>query len=650
MKTELEEYNVHPFEAGPVINIVTGQEIESKIVEGLINAPEKGNQQYKQIVDERIVSGRTSFFSPIKRNNITRGTETKKKSSKKIDVIIEEKKALGFIVSMCESKEQAFSHPITYYPLNIANPNGSLYNSDKSSYRNYLIGNSIDVRGNVGATWIIDAGYAIRQVKVQDRYKEYFENLLDWMLPEEEFQPLTLIIAVDDYRTESTKDDERRRRRDGKEEGRRVHVTGLDQKMPSNSIKWSEFLTNGDNKNDLMSMFEEYLKTECAIGKCRGLPIVFCARAEVYTVGSDDSRLPCNHEEADTKLPLFAHLANNNVVAVATDCDVLVLLISLYAKKQPSFQWHMKYEKNKFANIADICKRLGPSTSKLLHQFHAITGCDTTSFFFSKGKINPFKRVLQSGSIRLLESLGSTAEIKEDTIKDCMEFIRTVVFNGTPEETFLDTRIRTYVDQPSASNTTRTIPPDFDSCKQHVLRTHHRAYIWNHCDEYVIPEIDARVNGWRREIVSPSLVYRLAISSYRKKKKKKDGYAADEDEFVEIPHVRKKKLKTKESDGRGRKFRRMINEEDDGDNSASSITFGVPVELFQLRSDDEDEDELVTQNSAEPVEAVERRSGEEGEDEMGMTCDDAADNSDEWERFSEFDEDVTSDSSDSDWI
>ena len=94
----------------------------------------------------------------------------------------------------------------------------------------------------------------------------------------------------------------------------------------------------------------------------------------------------------------------------------------------------------------------------------------------------------------------------------------------------------------------------------------------------------------------------------------------------------------------------MINEEDDGDNSASSITFAVPVELFQLRSDDEDEDELVTQNSAEPVEAVEPRSGEEGEDEMGMTCDDDADNSDEWERFSEFDEDVTSDSSDSDWI
>ena len=47
---------------------------------------------------------------------------------------------------------------------------------------------------------------------------------------------------------------------------------------------------------------------------------------------------------------------------------------------------------------------------------------------------------------------------------------------------------------------------------------------------------------------------------------------------------------------------------------------------------------------------IEPRSGEEGEDEMGMTCDDAADNSDEWERFSEFDEDVTSDSSDSDWI
>ena len=158
------------------------------------------------------------------------------------------------------------------------------------------------------------------------------------MLPEEIFQPSYLVIAIDEYRSKSTKDDERRGRREGKDEGKRVHVTGLDQKMPPNLTKWSEFLTNGENKNDLMSMFKEFLKTDKAIRKCRGLSIIFCARNEVYTVGSNDPGISCNHEEADTKLPLLASVANNNVVEVATDCDNLVLLISFCASKEPSYQ------------------------------------------------------------------------------------------------------------------------------------------------------------------------------------------------------------------------------------------------------------------------------------------------------------------------
>ena len=130
-----------------------------------------------------------------------------------------------------------------------------------------------------------------------------------------------------------------------------------------------------------------------------------------------------------------------------------------------------------------------------------------------------------------------------------MEFIRTIVFSGTPEETYLDTRLRIYVDQPSASKTTRTIPPDFDSCKQHILRVHHRAYIWSHCDGYMIPEINTCINGWRSDGKALYPVWFVGLqyphTEKKTKKKKKDGYAADEDEFVEAANARKKKLKTK---------------------------------------------------------------------------------------------------------
>ena len=55
--------------------------------------------------------------------------------------------------------------------------------------------------------------------------------------------------------------------------------------MPADSVKWSDFLTNGENKNDLMLLFQEFLKTN-AINKCDCLSVIICCRTGVYEVGS----------------------------------------------------------------------------------------------------------------------------------------------------------------------------------------------------------------------------------------------------------------------------------------------------------------------------------------------------------------------------
>ena len=68
--------------------------------------------------------------------------ELKDENPKVLDILIEEKRAFGVMVSKCASKEEAFSFPMTSLPLSIANPNGSLYSSDKSKFRNVLIGDS----------------------------------------------------------------------------------------------------------------------------------------------------------------------------------------------------------------------------------------------------------------------------------------------------------------------------------------------------------------------------------------------------------------------------------------------------------------------------------------------------------------------------
>ena len=74
------------------------------------------------------------------------------------------------------------------------------------------------------------------KVKPRDTYREYFNDLLGWMIPAKSYSAKKLVMAV-----------ERKERRGGKEEGKRIHVTGFDQKMPAGVQKWQEFLSNGEN-------------------------------------------------------------------------------------------------------------------------------------------------------------------------------------------------------------------------------------------------------------------------------------------------------------------------------------------------------------------------------------------------------------------
>ena len=85
-----------------------------------------------------------------------------------------------------------------------------------------------------------------------------------------------------------------------------------------------------------------------------------------------------------------------------------------------------------------------PVICKYLPQLHAITGCDTTSYFYRAGTINPLKRVLKSSDcLQLLAGLGK--ELFDDEFQlDAMKFIKTILYCGTDEEDYVSTRVRLY--------------------------------------------------------------------------------------------------------------------------------------------------------------------------------------------------------------
>lgn len=101
---------------------------------------------------------------------------------------------------------------------------------------------------------------------------------------------------------------------------------------------------------------------------------------------------PCIHEEADTRIMvhvLDASLSGHKRIKIrSNDTDVIVLAISVVNTVLVDELW-VAYGSGKHRHnlpAHTIARSLGQDKSSALPMFHAITGCDTVSFFGGRGK------------------------------------------------------------------------------------------------------------------------------------------------------------------------------------------------------------------------------------------------------------------------
>lgn len=105
-----------------------------------------------------------------------------------------------------------------------------------------------------------------------------------------------------------------------------------------------------------------------------------------------DNLAPCSHEEADTRLLVYAldaRLTGHRRVKIkSNDTDVVVLAISVAHEIEADQLW-LEYGSGKtlrFLPIHSIAQSLSREKATALPLFHALTGCDTVSFFAGRGK------------------------------------------------------------------------------------------------------------------------------------------------------------------------------------------------------------------------------------------------------------------------
>ncbi|KAK1893790.1 putative pseudouridine transporter, partial [Dissostichus eleginoides] len=170
-------------------------------------------------------------------------------------------------------------------------------------------------------------------------------------------------VVWDTYITRSIKESTREKR--GK--GIRRKVAGQN-KLPRN---WPDFLRDPMNKQELFTFLSSKIASIAwPVGKQ-----VFIT-SDVRVVGTDTTHfmLPCNHEEADTRIMIHLHdaLEHGSSTCLYPAADIWV-----------AFGTGKNYT---YHHINTICHTLGKDRSTALPVFHCCTGCDTTSAFCGKGK------------------------------------------------------------------------------------------------------------------------------------------------------------------------------------------------------------------------------------------------------------------------
>ena len=131
------------------------------------------------------------------------------------------------------------------------------------------------------------------------------------------------------------------------EEYRKVHLEGMEQNMLKGN-EWSDFFHNIENKENLVRLILEHLISDQG-RTLTALPLIITRNEFTWRIIDNivEDLDRSNHEKANTKMVLHALREKTNVVVVAIDTDVLVLMVYAYALKYIKEDWFMKIgEKN----------------------------------------------------------------------------------------------------------------------------------------------------------------------------------------------------------------------------------------------------------------------------------------------------------------
>ena len=405
----LTEAFINPFSESPLVCISTGIVASETLSNDILNAKEEGTKSMEKFIIERLSNERDkSFYDPLKKLKLKTFRSMNKCEEFKCKdktVTLHASKDIFLKIAIIAQKRSVdlkllFRYPLGPLPLSLAEPDGTLKKTVKSSLMHKFEEDLDPVTSIVGNfAFIADGMACIRQLKVlKSTYAEFAVNLLNFIFSQS-MSANRIDIVFDVYIKNSIKDIERQRRTSGE--------LVLQKIIPTAEIKqWNSLLSHNENKNKLVIFIVDWWMKHPDLMKGRNV-IVTC-KEKAFKFEKDDicdfPELFSDHEEADTRILLHAAHASfsfKKIVLFTPDTDILIMALAFSTEINADliFKTGTKHLKRMIditsvaSNIDKKFNKSGVSKRMFLKSligFHCFTGCDTISAFAGKGKIRPF--------------------------------------------------------------------------------------------------------------------------------------------------------------------------------------------------------------------------------------------------------------------
>ena len=292
------------------------------------------------------------------------------------------------------------------------------------------------------------------------------------------------ILVFDKYEDNSAKDHERMRRAG---EGSTKYNLTVNAPLPARE----SVMRNKHNKRSLSKVLASFDMGNNVTVECQ-----------------DDGGF--GHEEADvTMVAYMLQVAEYSKVVriLSDDTDVFVLLVYWVWKAQlyTSCRVQMENWNGRILDINATCIQLGSKCLQLLG-LHALTGCDTVSYPFSKGKVGALKILQTADFPDLSDKLGEEETSKEELLV-IGQTVFDALYNQLPGTKMSQARYNLYTRKKGKPLRIMALPPTDENLLLHVQRAHLQMILWKSADKQRPPMLDIRQYGWTSKdgIPSPSI-------------------------------------------------------------------------------------------------------------------------------------------------